>query len=779
MYCNPLSASYAPMFRRAYLSASVCLSVWIGLSTFTTVAAQEQPRPKQTRTHGAATVLEPIVVLSTRENKRLLDVPQTISVIGREELDYRNVRDIQDLVRHEPGVSVSRQTSITNPWGQLNGFQVRGVNGNRVQLTVDGSRVQESITDGSRDFFDFGNFKAVEIVRGPNSVLWGADALGGAVMFQTLDPSDLLKRDPTKPWALDIKTGFDSFDGTWRKQVTGAYDFGDLEVLASYSQASSHEARLRNARADGGIWGCTRLFIGCNQLFPADTDVDNLLVKAVWTPTTDHTVKLTGELFGRDTNILQLYDMSASATGVPTTTAYNNDPYTRDLEMSRKRIALEHDWSVGTNWLDSVKWRVSYSPQKRTTDSDQRRVYSNRFQLINQYRDYSEDFFEADIQLQSSFDFGSTSHTLIYGFDGDRTKGDYAGINTTYNSLNETTTTTINQGFSFPRVDTERADVYVQDEIKLFDDRLTVTPGARLAYYAIDPTGDSSYPGIPGYAPAKQSRTKLLKRVGAIYKLDETYSVYASYGEGFKMPTSAQLFQSSNDPFTGSSIIPNPELRPESVDSYEAGLRGEYTDGWFSVGAFYADYTDFIRSLQQTTLRSPNGVPVFGYQSQNTQDVELWGIELSGEYRVLDNTTLSANMSWSKGRQRINATSPKTAFDGAVPFTAVFGVTQELPDYALQLQAFATLAAGRTENASATDFLASGYALFDAYAKWTPRQNLDLNIGVENIFDRRYFPNTLTGYPNIPESVAVMNVNPLELQTGVGRVFKASATIRF
>lgn len=777
MYSNSSAASRAPTLRRAYLLATVCLSAFAGLAIATTASAQETQ--EKLAADQAGTVLEPIVVLSTRGGMRVLDVPQTVSIIGRQELEDRNVRDIQDLVRHEPGISVNRQTSITNPWGQLSGFQIRGMGGNRVQLSVDGSRVQESITDGSRDFFDFGNFKAVEIVRGPNSVLWGADALGGAVMFQTLDPSDLLKRDLSKPWALELKTAFDSYDGTWRKQIMGAYDFGDLEVLGSYSQASSHEAKLRNARADGGIWGCTRLFIGCNELFPADTDVDNALLKAVWTPTADHTIKLTGELFGRDTSILQLYDMSASATGVPSTTAYNNDPYTRDLEMSRKRIALEHDWDVATDWLDNVKWRVSYSPQSRTTDSNQRRVYSNRYQLVNQYRDYSEDFFEADIQLQSSFDLGSSSHTLIYGFDGDRTKGDYAGINTTYSSNTNTTVTAINQGFSFPRVVTERADLYVQDEIKLLDDRLTLTPGVRLAYYSIDPTGDSSYPGLPGYAPAEQSKTELLKRIGATYKLDDTYSVYASYGEGFKMPTSAQLFQSSTDPFSGSAIVPNPDLQPESVQSYEAGFRGEFADGWFSLGAFYADYTDFIRSLQPTPLVAPGGGTVFGYQSQNVQDVQLWGIELGGEYRVLDNTTLSANMSWSKGRQRISSGAAKTAFDGAVPLTAVFGVTQELPEYDLQLQAFATLAAGRTENAAATDYLASGYALFDAYAKWTPRKNFELSVGVENILDRRYFPNTLSTYANVPGSAAVANVNPLELQTAAGRVFKVSATVKF
>lgn len=770
MKSSMLAASRAPLSRRAHILAT---SVAVAALSVT-ASAWGQQATQQT----ADTELEEIVVLSTRDAKKVLDVPQNISVIDRQQLDDYNVRDIQDLVRREPGVSVSRPTSITNPWGQLNSFSIRGMGGNRVLMTVDGARVQEGITDGSRDFFDMSNFKAVEIVRGPSSVLWGADALGGSVMFRTRDPSDMLV-DANKPWALELKTGFDSFDNSWRKQVTAAYDFGDLEVLGSYSHTYGHEAKLSNARGDGGIWGCSRLNFNCGELFPADTDVDNALFKMVWTPDAQHTVKLTGELFGRDTSILQLYDMSASTTGVATTTAYNSTDYVRDLEMSRKRVALEHEWLVDQPWLDSVKWRVSYSPQKRVTNSDQRRVYSNRYQQVNQYRDYSETFLEGDIQLQSSFDLGSTQHTLTYGFDGDRTKGDYTGTNTTYDSRTNATTVAVNQGFSFPRVTTERADVYLQDEIKMLDGRLTLTPGVRVAHYAIDPTGDSTYPGLPGFRPAKQEHTEVLKAFGAVYDLNDTYSVYASYGEGFKMPTSAQLFQSSNDAFTGTSIVPNANLRPESVQSYEFGLRGEFDRGFFSLGGFYADYKDFIRSLQLTTVRNSAGALIPAYTSNNVENVELWGIEFSGEYEVVDYTTLSANVSWSKGRQQVTASSAETAFDGAVPFTAVLGIKHELPDYGLQFELFSTLAAGRTEASSASYYLPDSYALFDAYAKWTPRENFEITFGVENIFDTRYFPNTLTGFDKVASSTAVANVNPLELQTGPGRVFKVGATVKF
>lgn len=202
-----------------------------------------------------ATQLQRLTVTATRNASKVLDVPMTVSVITAEDLDKRVVRDIQDLARYEPGVGVARQTSIANPFGQLTGFTIRGMGGNRVQMLVDGARVQEQVIDGSRDFVDPFNLKAVEIVRGPNSVLWGADALGGVVAFQTKDPSDIL-RGQDKPWGVEIKSAFDSFDNSWRKQITAAYDFGDVEILGSFGNLTSTEPKAIKADPEGGIWGC-------------------------------------------------------------------------------------------------------------------------------------------------------------------------------------------------------------------------------------------------------------------------------------------------------------------------------------------------------------------------------------------------------------------------------------------------------------------------------------------------------------------------------------------
>jgi len=724
-------------------------------------------------------VLDRMVVTATRQAKRVLDVPATVTVISNEDLEKRVVRDIQDLVRHEPGVSVDRQTSITNPWGQLTAFTIRGMGGNRVQMLVDGSRVQERITDGSRDLVDPFNLQAVEIVRGPNSVLWGADALAGVVAFRTRDPADLLEGSD-KPWAVEVRTAFDSFDNSWRKQITGAYDFGPVQILGSFGHMSSTEPELRNSDPDGGVWGiCPRpSYFRCDELYPADTSAYNGLVKMVISPNADHEIKLTGEFYDRNTMVQQIWDSSAAASGIPTPTAYVSNAYPRELDMDRYRLAIEHDWQVNAPWLDSVNWSLSYSPQSRVTNSTSYRTYSNRTQTVYNLRDYGETFLEADLQLVSSFDAGPTFHTLTYGFDGDITETDYEGLTQTWRSDGIIVPDAPNAGFSFPKVETVRADLYIQDEIKALDDRLTITPGLRLATYSIDP--DDAYVALPGFEPEEVTSTELIKKLSIQYELTDEFSVYAAYGEGFKMPNAQQLFQSSADPFSGVDLVPNPNLQPESVKNYEAGLRGEFENGWFSVSGFYAEYSDFIRGLQPVP-----GAPLdaFGdptqYWSDNVESVELYGIEVAGEFEVYENLFASANLTWQRGFQQVSSGMTETAFDGAVPLTTTLGLRYEMPEHGLEFEVLTTLAAGPTERSSPTAFKPDGYAVVDGYVTWNPNDNVEINFGVQNVFDTKYFPNTLTGFDAVAPSAGVASNNPLEAQVAPGRTFKVGTTVRF
>lgn len=97
-----------------------------------------------------------ITVTATRGEKRVEDVPQTVSVIDAKAIDDRLVTDIKDLVRYEPGVAVRRAPARFTAAGAAtgrdrdSGFNIRGLEGNRVLITVDGVRVPDGFSFGAQ-----------------------------------------------------------------------------------------------------------------------------------------------------------------------------------------------------------------------------------------------------------------------------------------------------------------------------------------------------------------------------------------------------------------------------------------------------------------------------------------------------------------------------------------------------------------------------------------------------------------------------------------------------
>ena len=140
--------------------------------------------------------LSTITVIGTRTERTLKELAATVSVISSEDLEHEITRDIADLIRYEPGVSVSGTGSRFG----LSGFTIRGIGGNRVLTMVDGIRVPDEFDFGPflnarRDFVDVDSIERVEIARGPISSLYGSDAIGGVVAFTTKAPRDYLDGD--------------------------------------------------------------------------------------------------------------------------------------------------------------------------------------------------------------------------------------------------------------------------------------------------------------------------------------------------------------------------------------------------------------------------------------------------------------------------------------------------------------------------------------------------------------------------------------------------------
>ena len=127
-------------------------------------------------------LLEPLEVKATRSSLTEEEVPSSITIITREEIERKQIPQVKDLLREELGMDVLQ----TGPLGSQTSIFMRGNGSGATLVLIDGVQVNSN-TVGA---FDFANLptesiERIEIIRGPQSTLWGADAMGGVINIVT------------------------------------------------------------------------------------------------------------------------------------------------------------------------------------------------------------------------------------------------------------------------------------------------------------------------------------------------------------------------------------------------------------------------------------------------------------------------------------------------------------------------------------------------------------------------------------------------------------------
>ncbi|MGH7359982.1 MAG: TonB-dependent receptor, partial [Candidatus Rokuibacteriota bacterium] len=180
------------------------LAVGLALGAGPVGAQSPTPAPPTTETPPPASPdpvirrADPVVVTSTRSEEPAEQTGASVTVKGEEEMRAQEYREVEEPLRTVPGVQV--QTSGSP--GKLSTIRIRGANPTQVQVLVDGLRVK-SLTSGDFDFADLtlDNVERIEVLRGPQSTLYGADAIGGVVHVIT-------KRGKGPPSAfVDVEAG--------------------------------------------------------------------------------------------------------------------------------------------------------------------------------------------------------------------------------------------------------------------------------------------------------------------------------------------------------------------------------------------------------------------------------------------------------------------------------------------------------------------------------------------------------------------------------------------
>ena len=683
-----------------------------------TAAAAQAPR--------SVDEVEDITVIATRTEQRTDQAPATVSVITAERIEEELATDIKDLIRFEPGVSVPSQPArfgaalgSTGRDGNA-GFTIRGLGGDRVLIITDGVRAPDGFTFGAQavgrgGYGDLDLFRKVEILRGPASALYGSDGIAGAVSFTTKDPVDFL--EPGQDFGGRARAAYGSADESWAESLAFAGRGGSVSGLLAYSRRDSEETETKG---DIDAIGPTRTTAN-----PMDLSSNAILGKLVWDVAANHSLRLTYDHFDSDMSAEVLSGITASTLQL-----------TAEDVTDRDRIGL--DWRFDAAFGLDAGYVAAYWQDAETRQF----TFEDRNPAVDRTRDNGFDNRVVGLAAQGekSVLAGGTEHRLVFGADWSETRQD--GIRDgTVPPMGETFPTR-----PFPQTDYTLAGAFIQDEIVLMDGKLTITPALRYDGYELTGRDDALFPGTV----ADQSDGRFSPKIGAVYWATDTFGGYASYAEGFKAPSPMQVNNFFSNLAFGYTSAPNPDLKPETSRSFEAGLRWRDVNAFggtasLQTTAFASDFDDFILRTVVSGSFTPADPAV--YQYVNIRSVEVKGLEVRGRVNWDNGFGLEAAASYADGKQDDGA--GETALASVDPIKVVLGLKYDDPNDRFGGQVIGTWS--DRKDAADTDalgcynadpalgcYVGDDFAILDVTGYWNLSDRVTARIGVFNVFDETY-----------------------------------------
>ncbi|MCD0260294.1 TonB-dependent hemoglobin/transferrin/lactoferrin family receptor [Xanthomonas melonis] len=664
-------------------------------------------------------------VTATRTQRALVDVPGTVDVIDREQLDNQLVRELKDLFRYTPGVSV---TSTNGRFTGANGIRIRGLDGNRVSILVDNVPVSDTFAFGSylnanRNFVDLETLKRVEVVRGPASSLYGSDALGGVVAFVTKDPADYLSQD--KHSYVGLKFGY---EGDWNGLFAGATGAFGGERWSGLVAVAHRQGQETQNQGDNRSRNFNRTAAN-----PQNLDGRSVLSKLVYAPSAQQRFKLTVE--GNE-DYGSIEALSSIDTRSPTASLRVLSQQGRD-HQTRARVSLRHELDALDSALaDDLQW-LAY---RQDSESLQRtnELRGNNTRRHNEHS-FDQRVYGLLVNAHKVVATETMRHDITYGLDGTwtdtRAKRDGYSLNLANGAISNRVGQDVFPVRDFPKSETTKVGLYAQDEIGLLDGRLSLTPGVRVDYFRLSPQIDGIFrEDNPGVGVATIDQTQVSPKFGAVWRFSDAWSAYANYAHGFRAPP----YNDVNIGFTNLqgryTAIANPDLKAETSRGGELGVRFNDAVGYLGLALYYTDYRDFIES------NAPAGVNADGFmvfQSRNVNDVVIKGAEARagidlGVLAGWQGWSVNSAVAYSEG-DNLTDNMPLNSVD---PLRGTLGMAFDGQGWGAEL--IGTFVARKRRPQLDTYYTPAGYATLDLMGHWEFAPGAKLTAGVFNLADRRY-----------------------------------------
>jgi len=627
----------------------------------------------------------------------IIDVPQSLSIMTSEEITARGITSVGQIIDYTPGVNTSQGE------GHRDAVVFRGVR-STADFYIDGNR------DDVQYYRALYNVEQVEILRGPNALLFGRGGTGG-----------ILNRVSKK-----AKVGEQFVNYNVSANTFGAYNLQlDTNVITDEKSAIRINAMYESLDNHRDFFYGDRYGFNPTARFELSDDT---------------VVDLSYEFIDHERFIDR---------GVPTA---NGEP----VEAFEEIVFGDPENNYQTLNADVFRANVQHTFSDNLKGNfnafygDYDKVYANFYAAgydaaTNQVTldGYVDNTQRENLILSSNlvgeFTTGNIEHTVIFGGELINTKSDQNRFNPVFDtrignpdlsndrevfdvtrplafrgltgttSAGRTTTATFSDLNDDTRVDLDVYSFYVQDEIAL-SDNFDLVLGARFDSFDIE-----VFNADPEVLETR-SRTdeEVSPRAGLVYKPQENISIYASYSESF-LPRSGEQYANINGDAD--------ELDPDTFSNQEIGIKWDFNDSMSFTAAIFEN--------EQTSLdNDPNDPEGFV-----EVDSDVSGFELQLQGYITDKWFITANYSNLDGENASGVTLRELPENTMSVWT-----TYEVND----VFGFGVGATYQDESFVATKEnspVLPSYTRVDASAYYTLNDKMRLQLNVENLTDTLYFPN--------------------------------------
>ncbi|APF18626.1 outer membrane insertion C-terminal signal protein [Caldithrix abyssi DSM 13497] len=643
---------------------------------------------------------QPLVVTATRIQTPLPLLPMAVDRLDREQLMNTLANTSAGALKNEPGVFIQK----TSHGG--GSAIIRGLSSSRILILLDGIRLNNSLyRTGNHQYLntvDLFSLQAVEIVYGPASVQYGSDALGGVINLISRDFSDT-----AAGYGVGIIGRFASADRSSMFHGQARWQGKTIALQAGYSYKDFGDLR----------YGQEKLPDALRNSFPGTVQKPTAYLAR------DYQFKLQWKATSF-TNLVFAWQKSLQ-THVPRFDKYAYNQYNRWLYHPQARSLFYTRLVQKTNHplLNEISATFSYQVQQEGREIQKEAITSLTIE--------NDQATTKGITLQ--INGGYASHKISYGVDFYH---DLIGSSRwVYDSLTDRkekkTIARYPDGAVY-----QSLGIFVQDKFTV-SERLSILWGGRCARHATEFALNDSL-----FGDQRLTFKALTFNAGLNYRFSQALHGYVNIGQGFRAPNLSDLSKFGQS--KGQIIeIPNPDLKPERLISYMAGLKFRTSHTRFTMNGYYNLISGLIESApdiyQASDVLIIDG---YSYEVRSKQNIGrgyIYGMELALQRQVIDRWTAGFQLTYTRGQNQTR----NEPIGGIPPPFAKFFVRYELAALMLEMNLKAAQRQTRLSEDDRQDprIPAEGtpawntvnFQLQRKVGKW-----LQVQVAIENIFDVGY-----------------------------------------